>query len=453
MAGFLERRFRIAANGSTPRTEVAAGVTTFLALAYILFVQPSVLSTTGMDRGAVLTATCIASALGTLVMAFLTNYPIAVAPAMGHNFFFAYAVCAPAAAGGLGYGWATALGAVFLAGAIFVVLSLTGIREAILRAIPTSLQHAIGAGIGLLIAMIGLEWGGLVVASPGTLIKLGDLGSEPALLTLFGLAVAAVLIARGVRGAFLLAILASTGLGLAMGLVEFHGIASAPPSLAPTLLALDPLSVFTAPGFVGVVAVFFFLALFDTVGTLIGVASRAGFVKDGRIPRARGALLADSIGTTVGACLGTSTVTAYIESTAGVSQGGRTGLANVVTAGLLLLSMFFYPLVETVGGGVASTGSSVAVLYPVTAPVLILVGSMMIPSLAKVDWEEPLEAIPAFLTAILMPVTFSITDGIAFGFIATSLLDLARGRLARDRIPLHAIAAAFVLRFVFLRDV
>jgi AGZA family xanthine/uracil permease-like MFS transporter len=438
----LERVFHLSEHRTSVRTEVAAGLTTFLTMAYIIFVQPTVLSAAGMDFGAVLVATCLSSAFATLLMGLLANYPIAVAPAMGHNFFFAFTVVA-----GMGVPWRVALGAVAAAGAVFIVTAGVGLRERLITAIPDSLKHAIAVGIGLLVALIGLEWGGIVVANPGTFVSLGSLHAPPTLLTLLGLLVTAVLMARGVRGALLLGMIVSTFVGLAAGLVRYQGLVSLPPSIRPTFLQLDLAGAF-APRMIPVVFVFFFVALFDSIGTLVGVAERAGLMRGGTLPRARQALLADAIGTVVGAGLGTSTVTAYIESSTGVSTGGRTGLANVVTASLFFLSLFLFPLVRMIGGGY-QTGSGV-VLYPVIAPALILVGTMMVPGVRHVAWEDPTEAIPAFLTMVVMPLAVSITEGIAFGFIAFAVLKTAVGRWRETHWLVHLFAVLFLVRYIWL---
>lgn len=440
----LERRFQLAANGTTVRTEAVAGATTFLTLSYILFVQPAVLATTGMDFGAVLTATCLASALATLLMGLHANYPIALAPAMGHNFYFAFTVCGAAAAGGMGLRWETALAGVFVSGALFLVLSRYGFRERLLNALPDSLKHAIATGIGLLIAFIGLQWAGLVVAKPGTLVGLGPLGSRPALLALAGLALTALLLARGTPGAILWGIAATTALGFPLGLTTYHGLVSAPPSLAPTLLKLDLAGLPTAAGATAVFT-FFFLALFDTIGTLVAIGGQAGLLRDGRLPRAEKALTADAAGITAGALLGTSTITSYVESAAGVAMGGRTGLASVVTAGLFLLALFFAPLARMVGGGVVTPDG--AHLYPVIAPTLIIVGSFMLRGVAQVPWTDPTEAIPAFLTILLIPLTLSITDGITFGLIAFSLLKSLTGRGREVHWLMHLFAGLLALRY------
>ena len=439
---FLEKRFALREHQTTVGREALAGLTTFLTMAYIIFVQPAVLSACGMDFGAVLVATCLSTAFASALMAFLANYPIAVAPAMGHNFFFAYSVVL-----GMKVPWQVALGAVAIAGTIFILAAGIGLREKLITAIPTSIKHAIAAGIGLLIATVGLQWAGLVVASPGTLVTLGDLHSRPVLLAVFGLTLTAILMARAVPGALLWGILASTVAGLPFGIVRYQGFAGAPPSIAPTLLKLDIMGALD-PGMITVVSVFFFLALFDSVGTLVGVGEQAGLMRDGTLPRARQALLADAIGTVAGAGLGTSTVTAYIESGAGVAAGGRTGLTSLVTAALFLLALFLNPLVKMIGGGY--TAGQVT-LYPVIAPPLVLVGTMMMGGLRHVRWDDPTESIPAFLTLIVMPLAVSITEGVAFGVIAYVVLKAAAGR-AREAHPLlYVFAALFLARYAFLR--
>ncbi len=440
--GVLERLFHLTENQTTVRTETVAGLTTFLTMAYIIFVQPTVLGAAGMDFGAVLVATCLASGIATLLMAFLANYPIAVAPAMGHNFYFAFTVAI-----GMQVPWQTALGAVACSGLLFIATAGIGLRERAIVAIPDPLKHAIAVGIGLLIALIGLEWGGIVRAAPGTLLTLGHLRLAPAMLTMFGLAVLGVLMARRVPGALLIGILVTTLAGLLTGLVRYQGLVSSPPSIAPTFLRLDILGALH-PRMTVVILIFFILALFDSIGTLVGVAGQAGLMQGNALPRARGALLADAIGTVAGAGLGTSTVTAYIESSTGVAAGGRTGLANVVTALLFFLSLFFYPLVRMVGGGYPIGDG--AVLYPVIAPALVLVGTMMMPAVATIPWTDPTEAIPAFLTIVVMPLTVSITDGMAFGVISYVLLKLATGRAKEPHWLMYAFAVLFVLRYAYL---
>jgi AGZA family xanthine/uracil permease-like MFS transporter len=409
-------------------------------MAYIVFVQPTVLGAAGMDAGAVLVATCIASAIGTLLMGLLANYPIGVAPAMGHNFFFAFTVVV---AGGTP--WPVALGAVAIAGIAFVLTAGVGLRERVMAAVPDSIKHAIAVGIGVLIALIGLEWSGIIVDAPGTLVGLGRITSPPVLLALGTLALMSVLWVRQVRGALLIGMALSTAVALALGLTHYQGIVAAPPSLAPTLMKLDVAGALT-PHLLGVTLVFFLLALFDSIGTLIGLASRIGVLQNGTMPRARQALLADAVGTVAGATLGTSTVTAYIESSTGVSAGGRTGLTAVVIAGLFLLAIFFHPLVRMISGGV--DGGPNVTLYPSVAPALILVGAMMMQSVREIRWSDATDAIPAFLTIVVMPFSVSITDGIAFGLIAIALLKTATGRARELHALAYVFAVVFLLRYV-----
>ena len=435
----LERLFQLNAAGTTIRIEVLAGVTTFVTMAYIIFVQPTVLASAGMDHGAVLTATCLASAFATLLMALLANYPIAVAPAMGHNFFFAFTVVL---AGGTP--WPVALGAVAIAGMIFILTAGVGLRERVISAVPESLKHAISVGIGLLIALIGLQWAGIIVGARGTLVTLGPLTSPPVILALGTLVVMAILMARRVTGAMLIAMAMGLVAALAFGFVKFEGVVSSPPSLSPTFLKLDVLGALR-PGLFDVVLVFFLLALFDSIGTLIGLTSRIGLARGGTFPRARQALLADAVGTVVGAGLGTSTVTAYIESSTGVAAGGRTGLASVVTAALFLAALFVHPIVKMVGGGVAAADG--VTLYPIVAPALILVGVLMMEGVRHIKWDDLSEAIPAFLTLMTMPLAVSITDGIAFGLIASVILKLATGRARELDWLAYVFAAVFVLRY------
>ena len=443
----IEKIFKLSENKTTVKTEIVAGITTFMTLSYIIFVQPAVLSKAGMDFGAVMTATCLASAFATFLMGIYANYPIALAPAMGHNFYFAFTVCGAVTSGGMGYRWETALGAVFVSGLIFVVLTKFGFRETLLNAIPESLKHAIAVGIGLLIAFVGLQWAGIVVDAPGILVGLGDLKSPPVLLSVSGLLITSMLISKGVRGAFLLGIVITAIAGLPFGIVKYNGLLSMPPSLSPTLLKLDLSGIFSASGAM-IIFVFFFLALFDTIGTLVGVSEQAGFMKDGRLPRAEKALLSDSLGMTAGALLGTSTVTSYIESAAGVASGGRTGLSNIATGVLLISALFFSPVAMMVGGGYeASKG---VFLYPVIAPVLIIIGSMMMKGIRNIRWDNTSESIPSFLTIVIMPVTVSITEGIAFGFISYSILKLISDK--RKDVPwiIYLFSTLFILRYIIV---
>ena len=444
---WLQRTFEIRVRGSTVRTELLAGLTTYMAMSYILLVNPAILSATGMDQGAVLAATCFASAFATLFMAVHANYPVALAPGMGQNFFFAFTVCGPVAAGGYGYRWEEALAAVVFAGGLFVLASIWKLRTRLIESIPDHLKKSMAVGIGLLIAIVGLRWGGIVTAVPGIHIGLGDLGSKAALLTLFGLTVTSILTVLRINAAIVVGILASAIVAMITGLTEFQGVFGLPESLTAGLFAADFKGLFQQRDVFAVVFVILFVDLFDTVGTLIGVSERAGLSVDGQLPRAREAFLADAAGSVVGGLVGTSTVTSYVESAAGVHAGGRTGLASVVTAFLLAISVFFYPLLRVVGVGL-DVGDGVT-LYPTLAPALILVGVFMMASVGDIEWSEPHQAIPAFLTVIMMPLTTSITEGIAFGFISTSLLYLMSGRGRELHWAAHLIAAFFLARFIW----
>jgi AGZA family xanthine/uracil permease-like MFS transporter len=436
---FINRFFKLKENKTNVRIELIGGLTTFMTMSYIIFVQPAILSTAGMDKGAVMFATCVSSALATLLMGLLAKYPIALAPAMGHNVFFAVIVC-----GTMGYTWQVALGAIFISGTVFIILSIFGVWESLVSAVPDSLKHAIAVGIGLLIALIGLEYGGLVVDTPGVLVGLGDLTSRPVVLVLFGVALTVVLMALRVPGAILIGILATALLGIPLGVVKYHGVISSPPSVLPTLFKLDILGALKT-GLITVIFIFFFLDLFDTMGTLIGVSEPAGFIKKGRLPRANQAMLSDAIGTVGGAFLGTSTVTSYIESATGIAQGARTGLANIFTSLLFIVALFFSPLAEMIGGESLHNG---LVLHPVVAPPLIIVGYLMMRCVTFIKWEDLTEAIPAFLTIIIMPMTFSITEGIAFGFISYSLLKLVTGKGREVHWLIYLFAFLFIIRYL-----
>lgn len=452
MKKWISQYFQLEANGTTLQREVVGGVTTFLAMSYIIFVQPGVLSQAGMDFPSVLAASCLAAALSTFLMGLVANYPVALAPGMGENFFFVYTLCA-AAPLGFGLTWNQALGTVLLAGIFFIAITLTGIRAKIVNSIPDSLKRGIAAGIGLFITVIGLEYGGLVVGSPGTLVRLGDFGQPATLASVLGLLVLVVLLAFDVRGAILLGILATTAIAAAFGLVHFQGIFSTQIRLAPTFLKFDLQGLLAlSPSKLGAaIFVLFYLALFDTIGTLVGVGEQAGLVKEGKLPRAGQALFADAVGTTVGAALGTSTITCYIESAAGVSDGARTGLANMVTGFLLLASMFFSPLASMIGGGVhIGAGNSSAIRYPTLAPALIVVGSMMLKVVREFNWDDPTEYLPAFLILIGIPLTFSIADGIAFGLIAYSVAKVATGRWRECPTLTYIFAALFVVQFLVI---
>jgi AGZA family xanthine/uracil permease-like MFS transporter len=464
----LERVFKLKENNTTVGREALGGVTTFATMSYVLFVQPVILSWAGMDKGAVFTATCIASAIATFLMAFLANLPIALAPGMGHNVFFAVTLCGAAALGGIGLTWQAALGALVFSGGTFIATSFFGFRAAVLNAIPRSIKNAIAVGIGLLIAALGLEYAGILIPTPAgspPFLRLGHLSDKGVLLAVCAFIGTAILCALRVRAAVLIGIIGAAIVGYFLGICKWAGLEFA--SISPTFLKLDPIGVFRQAPVVQalmVIFVLFFLDLFDTVGTLIGVGEQAGFVKeDGTMPKARPALLSDAVGTLTGATLGTSTITSYIESAAGVSAGARTGLASVVTGILLLLSLVIYPVVNMVGGGymlspaVVKDGVTVAlpiIIYPAIAPALLIVGAMMMVSALKVNWQDWTESIPAFCCIVIMAFTFSISDGIGFAFVSYTILKAVTGRLREGHYMVYLFAALFffyfVLKYVFL---
>lgn len=445
VSSFLESRFRLKENGTTVRTEVVAGITTFLTMAYIIFVNPGIVSSgiPEMPFRAVMIATIASAVLATAIMALYANYPIALAPGMGLNAYFTFTVV-----GAMGVPWQTALGAVFISGIVFILLTVTRVRELVIDAIPASLKAAIGAGIGLFIAFIGLRNGGIVVPDPATTVALGNLSEPGTLLAVIGLIVTGGLMAMGVRGGILWGIVATSVIGYFMGITPApKGIAEWPSfaDWAPVFGKLDWMGALRL-GFFEVIFAFLFVDLFDTVGTLIGVAGQGGFLdKDGRLPRANRALMADAVGTVAGGIFGTPTVTSYIESAAGVAAGGRTGLTGLVVALCFLLSVFFTPVVEAI----ATAGTAVAT-SPVTAAALIIVGSLMVRAVREVDWNEASDAIPAFIAMIAMPLTYSIATGIALGFILYPLFKLFAGKGREVHWIVYLLAAIFVARFAFL---
>ncbi|VCU69062.1 putative adenine permease PurP [Pigmentiphaga humi] len=424
----LERLFKLNEHGTNARTELLAGITTFLTMSYIIFVNPQILSTTGMDRGAVFVATCLAAAIGSLIMAFLANYPIGMAPGMGLNAFFAFTVVAS-----LGFTWQQALGAVFISGVLFILLTITGVRSWLIAGIAPSLRSAIAAGIGLFLGIIALISAGIVADSPATLITLGDLHKPQALLAILGFFIIAVLDVLKVRGAILLGILIITVLGMVLGINEFQGVFSLPPSLAPTFLQLDVLGALHM-GFLHVVLVFVLVEVFDATGTLMGVAKRAGLLTEGKQNRLGRALLADSTAITAGSLLGTSSTTAYVESAAGVQAGGRTGMTAAVVGILFLAALFISPLAGSVPA------------YA-TAPALLYVAGLMMRELIDVQWDDVTEAIPAALTTLAMPFTYSIATGLAFGFISYVVLKACTGRFREIHPAAWLIAILFLVRF------
>lgn len=428
----LERLFKIKYHNSNIRTEFIAGVTTFLAMAYILFVNPTILAATGMDKGAVFVATCLAAAIGSLLMGLIANLPIALAPGMGLNAFFTYTVVLH-----MGYSWQTALGAVFISASLFFVLSLFKIREWIIHSIPLPMRSGIAAGIGLFLALVALESAGVVVDNQATLVGLGDMTKPSVLLALLGFILIVVLEARKIKGAVLMGILAITLIAIWSGLVPFAGVFSAPPSLTPTLLKLDIVGAFNV-GLISVIFAFLFVDLFDNSGTLIGVSRRAGLTDEAGNTLGLGkALLADSSAALFGSLLGTSTTTSFVESTAGVAAGGRTGLTSVVVAILFLISLFFAPLAGSVP------------VYA-TAPALLFVAVLMTSSLAEIDWKDLTTAAPVTITALTMPLTYSIANGIAFGFISWTMIKFLSGRLKEINLALIVLSVLFIIKLGWL---
>jgi AGZA family xanthine/uracil permease-like MFS transporter len=432
--------FKLKEHNTSVKTEGIAGVTTFMTMAYIIFFQPMILSQAGMDFGAVMMATILSAVIATLVMGLYANYPIALAPGIGENFVFAFTIVIA-----MGVAWEKALGIVFISGLIFIILTLFKIRELVVNAVPDSLKRAIAVGIGIYIAFIGLEWGGLIAKSPATGVTLAKLNTNYVAVFLIGLLIMCFLTARKIKGALLWGILSTAIIAIPFGVVKFHGVVSPPPSIAPTFFKLDIVGALRWEYIIPIV-VLFLLDFFDTIGTLIGVSSHAGLLdKDGNLPRAGRALMADAIGTVAGSFLGTSNVTSFIESAAGVSEGGRTGLTSVFTAGCFMLAIFFYPIVKAIGGGYA-VGQEL--FHPVTAPALVIVGSLMIKSIAKINWDDITETIPAYLTFIGIPLTYSISDGMAFGFVSYPIMKVFKGKPKEVHPIMWVLFAVFVFRFV-----
>ena len=428
----LERYFEFERLGTSWRTEFLAGATTFITMAYIVFVNPSILHETGMPFKAVAAATCLCAAFGSILMGVVARYPIALAPGMGLNAYFTYTVVK-----GMGIPWEAALGAVFLSGVAFLLLTVLGVRQLIVEAIPAELYAAVAAGIGLFIAMIGLRNAGIVVASPATLVTLGNLRDKNALLAVFGLILTSALYARGFRSAMLLGILGTTLAGVAFGLVHWSPETYHFADIRATAGKLDIRAAWRF-GFIEIVFVFLFVDLFDNVGTLVGVGKKAGlFDEANRIPRIRSILFADASATVVGSLAGTSTVVSYIESAAGVVAGGRSGVTAIVTGLLFVLALFIAPVVG-------------AVPAAATAPALIVVGSLMMSQIGEISWKDPGIAIPAFLTLVTIPLTFSIANGLAFGFTAYALLRILRGEFRTTHWLVYVLAALFIARFFYL---
>ncbi len=429
--GWTERLFQLKAHDTTVRTELVAGLTTFLTMAYIIFVNPSILGDAGMPKDAVFVATCLIAALGTGIMAFYANYPIALAPGMGLNAYFAYVVVLQ-----MGFTWQAALGAVFVSGCLFLLVTLFGLRELIIRGIPHSIRIAITVGIGLFLAIIALKSAGIVAPSKATYVTLGDLHTPQAVLATLGFFLIVVLDRLKVPGAILIGIIAVTVLSFFFGGNTFHGVFSAPPSIAPTFLQLDIKSALSG-GILNVILVFFLVELFDATGTLMGVARRAGLLVPGKMDRLNKSLLADSGAIFAGSLLGTSSTTAYVESAAGVQAGGRTGLTALTVAVLFLAALVVSPLAG-------------AVPAYATAPALFFVACLMLRELTELNWDETTEVIPAVVTALTMPFTYSIANGLAFGFITYAALKLFTGRAKEAHWMVWLIGGVFLFKFIYL---
>ncbi|OJX90304.1 MAG: guanine permease [Paludibacter sp. 47-17] len=428
----LEKFFKLKENGTNVRTEVIAGITTFLTMAYILAVNPSILSAAGMDQNALFTTTAIAAIIGTLVMALWAKLPFALAPGMGLNAFFAFSVVL-----GMGHSWQFALTAVLIEGIIFIFLTVFNVREAIVDAIPKSIRTAISSGIGLFIAFIGLQNAGIVVNNDATLVGLGEITSGNALLGLIGLVITAVLVVKKVKGDLLIGILVTTLIGIPLGITQMKGFISVPPSIEPIFFQFEWKEIFTFDMMI-VVFTFLFVDIFDTLGTLVGVSTKAGMLdKNGKIPNAKKAFMADAIGTTAGAMLGTSTVTTYVESAAGVSEGGRTGLTALVTAIAFGAALFLSPVFLAIPGAA-------------TAPALILVGLYMLSPIRELDFNDFSETIPAFITIVAMPLTYSIAEGITLGVLSFVFINLLAGNFKKLSIGMYILAVLFILKYIFI---
>ena len=426
----LEKLFAFNPKETTVRTEITAGITTFLTMAYILAVNPNILGETGMDKGALFTTTVLMSALPTIFMALYAKLPLALAPGMGLNAFFAYTVCLV-----MGYSWQFALTAVFLEGLVFLLLTVTNLREKIVDVIPNALKNAISAGIGLYIAFIGLQGAGIIVNNDATLVSLGNLTTGSALLGAIGIIVTSVLLVKNVKGALLWGILATTLIGIPLGVTQINGVFSTPPSIEPIFMQFEWSQIFTKE-MVIIVFTFLFVDLFDCIGTVIGVANRAGLIKeDGKIPHLKEVFMVDSISTAAGAVMGTSTVAVYVESAAGVNEGGRSGLTAFVTGICFLLALFFAPLF-------------LAIPAAATTPVLVLVGLMMMSAVLKIDFNDYAEAIPAFICVLLMPLTYSISEGIVLGHLSYIFINLLSGNYKKMTVGMYILAAFFLIKFL-----
>lgn len=428
----LDQYFKISERGSSIKTEIIAGITTFLTMSYIIVLNPDVLGLAGMDKGAVFTATIVAAIIGSLIMGLYANYPVVLAPGVGLSAFFTFGVVL-----GMGHNWEVALGAVFFSGLIFLFISIFKIRQWVVESIPLTLRYAIAAGIGFFLAIIAFKNSGLVVAHPATLVSLGDVTKPESLLTLFGLLSIAVLAYRKIIGAVMITIVGITFIALMLGMVELSGFVSMPPSLEPTYLKFDIAAAFDV-ALIGVIFAFLFVDLFDTSGTLIAVAHQGNLLdKNGKLPNLKKAMTADSVATVVGSALGTSTTTSFIESGAGIAAGGRTGLTAVVAAFLFFVALFFAPFFSIIPS------------YA-TAPALLFIAVLMSSGLAKVDWSDLSEAVPVLITVLMMPFTFSIVQGIAFGFISYMIMKLLTGQAHTLSSGVYFVSALFIAKFIFL---
>ena len=425
----LKKLFGFNQNETTVRTEIMAGITTFLTMAYILAVNPNILSETGMDKGALFTTTVIMSAVATIFMGIYAKLPLALAPGMGLNAFFAYSVCMI-----MGYSWQFALTAVFLEGLVFILLTVTNLREKIVDVIPDTLKNAISAGIGLYIAFIGLKSSEIIVNNEATLVSLGNIASGSALLGVIGIILTSVMLVKNVKGALLFGILITTLVGIPLGVTNISGVFSVPPTVEPIFMKFEWSNIFTKD-MVIIVFTLLFVDLFDCIGTVIGVTTRAGMVKNGKIPRLKEIFMVDSVSTAAGAVMGTSTVAVYVESAAGVNEGGRSGLTAFVTGVCFLVALFFAPLF-------------LAIPAAATAPVLVLVGLMMMASVLKVDFSNYAEAVPAFICIIFMPLSYSISDGIVLGHLSYIFINLLCGNYKKMTIGMYILAAFFLLKFI-----
>lgn len=427
----MNKLFKLKENGTTVKTEIIAGFTTFMTIAYILAVNPAILSSTGMDKGAVFTATVVSSIIATLVMAFLANLPFALAPGMGLNVFFAYTVVL-----GMGYSWQTALTAVFIEGVIFLILTIFNIREAIINSIPINIKRAISVGIGIFIAFIGLQNSGIIVNNDSTLVGLGNIISPAPLCTIFGIILTTVLLSHNIKGAILIGALATTILGIPLGITTFSpSLSILPPSLAPIAFKLD-FSNLLSTNMIIVLFTFLFVDMFDTVGSVVGVCTKANMLTEkGEIPKCKQILFADAIGTIVGALLGTSTVTTYVESAAGVSEGGRTGLTAFTVAILFALSLFFSHIF-------------LAIPAAATAPALIIVGLLMMTPILEIDFEDYTESLPAFICILFMPFAYSIAEGITFGILSFTLLKLISGRIKEISLLTWILSILLLMKII-----